>query len=273
MTRLRLPRAHRRRRSLLITVVSVVTALAMGIGVWTVAGHTTSPRTPANAASEPAAQAPSPSGPLPADLGQSPAVQRQLAQLRAMPAIAPDPAARSRISADARSQPDLYAVGFVTSLLTQDYRRTRSEFLAWVAAESATTAEPLVVGLVPPELRDRLAVFSVTDQSDGPGTSPVPSPAEWARLAALGGYTTVTDVRATEPLAWSNAVDAGRVTDPGVTAREVTATVTLHTTGPGGVQGTRYSVSLTADFEGPPTRSSWGFVNAVRYTSLMEGAS
>jgi hypothetical protein len=93
------------------------------------------------------------------------------------------------------------------------------------------------------------------------------------RLAALDGYTTVTDVRVSEPLAWSNAVDAGRITDPGVTARQVTATVTLHTTVSGRPQTSRYSVSLTADFEGPPSQPSWGFVNVVLYTSLKEGLS
>ncbi|EWT05372.1 hypothetical protein N864_05095 [Intrasporangium chromatireducens Q5-1] len=193
--------------------------------------------------------------------------------MRAMPVPSPERALRDRIPAEARSHPDLYAAQFVTALLTQDFRRPRSQLLSWVAAEAVTTNEPLVVGLVPVELRDRLAVFSVTEESDGPGSSPIPSPADWIRLGALDAYTTVADVRVSEPLAWSNAVDAGRITDPGITARQVTATVTLHTTDSSRPSTTRYSVSLTADFEGPPTRPSWGFVNVVRYTSLKEGAS
>ncbi|WP_150132627.1 hypothetical protein [Intrasporangium calvum] len=200
-------------------------------------------------------------------------VQEQIAQLRAMPKTEPDPRLSDRIPSEARSHPDLYAAEFVRVLLTQDYGRPRQEILTWVATEAATTAEPLVVGLVPPELRDRLAVYSVAEQSSGPDSSPVPSAAEWARLAALRGYTTVTDIRVSEPLAWSNAVDAGRVTDPGVTAREITATVTLHTTAAGVTSAARSSVSLIADFVGPPTRPSWGFVNVVLYTSLPEGRS
>lgn len=250
----------------------LLAALIASVGLWALSGNATSTRNspPKGALTVSASQTPVTP---PADLGQDAAVRRQLEQLRAMPAPSPDPAQRDRIPDEARSHPDLYAAGFVTALLTQDYRTPRRQFLAWVDAEAATTTEPLVVGLVPVELRDRLAVYSVTEQSDGPGTSPVPSAAEWARLAALGGYTTVADVRVSEPLAWSNAVDAGRVTDPGVTARQVTATITLHTTAAGRESATRSSVSVTADFEGPPSRTSWGFVNVVLYTSLRQGTS
>ena len=200
-------------------------------------------------------------------------VQEQLAELRAMPAIQPDPRLRGRISAEAKTQPDLYAAEFVRTLLTQDYRRPRQEHLAWVATEAGTTAEPLIVGLVPPELRDRLAVYSVVAQGDGAASAPIPSAADWARLGTLGAYTAVSDVRVSEPLAWSNAVEAERVTDAGVTAREITATVILHTTAAPGTNASRSSVSLTADFVGPPTYPSWRFVNVVLYTSLSEGRS
>jgi hypothetical protein len=200
-----------------------------------------------------------------------PVAQQQIAALRAMPTTPPDPRLSGRIPDEARSHPDLYAAEFVRTLLTQDYRRPRAELLSWVATEAGTSADPIVVGLVPAELRDRFAVYSVIDQTDGPMSSPVPSPAEWARLAALRGYTTVTDIRVSEPLAWSNAVDAGRVTDPGLTAREVTATLTMHTTASNVAATARSSVSVVADFVGPPTRPSWGFVNIVMYTSLREG--
>lgn len=266
------PNSHRSRRTALAVASFVLVAIAASLGLWAIAGNAGSARAPSTTSASTAPHAPTPEQPT-VDLAQAPAVREQIAQLRTMPVPPPDPAQRDRIPAEVRSHPDLYAAQFVSALLTQDYRRPRGDFLSWVSAESATTTEPLVVGLVPVELRDRLAVFSVTDETDGPGSAPIPSPNEWARLAALSAYTTVTDVRVSEPLAWSNAVDAGRVTDPGVTARQVTATFTLHTTSNGAAHTTRSSVSITADFEGPPTRASWGFVNVVLYTSLREGAS
>ena len=113
------------------------------------------------------------------------------------------------IQGDDSQQPDLYAAAFVRRLLTQDYQTPRADLLAWVQAESAQTTEPLVVGLVPPELRDRLAVYSVTDAASGP--APVPSEDEWRSLAARNATTTAVIDRVIEPQSWSNAVDAGRI--------------------------------------------------------------
>lgn len=163
-------------------------------------------------------------------------------------------------------QPDLYAAEFVRRLLTQDFRTARPDLLAWVQAESAQSAEPLVVGLVPPELRDRLAAYSVTDTASSP--APVPTEQEWANLAATGATQTVQVDAVRIPLAWSNAVAAGRITDPGVTGREVAATVTRHT----GSSVTRWSVALTLNLEGPPTRATWGFVTTVTYRVVQIGA-
>ena len=56
------------------------------------------------------------------------------------------------VSAEARQQPDLYAAAFVRELLTQNYRTSRDQLLAWVQSESAQSTEPLVVGLSPPQL-------------------------------------------------------------------------------------------------------------------------
>jgi hypothetical protein len=78
------------------------------------------------------------------------------------------------ISGQDRSQPDLYAAALVRGLLTQDYATPRADLLAWVQSQSAATAEPSVVGLVPKQLRPKLAVASVQEGFDGPG--PVPSP-------------------------------------------------------------------------------------------------
>jgi hypothetical protein len=71
-----------------------------------------------------------------------------------------------------------------------------------------------------------------------------------------------------EPIPWSTAVAAGEISDPGVTAREVTALVTLHTTEGGIDHRTVTSVALTLNLEGPPALSNWGFVGAVTYDAI-----
>jgi hypothetical protein len=179
--------------------------------------------------------------------------------------------AEQRITGEVAQQPDLYAAEFVRRLLTQDYRASRDEHLSWVQAEAAQTSEPLVVGLVPKELRGRLAVFSVTDAAGQ--SAPVPSPTEWAALRVQDAYTTVRVQGVDEPLAWSTAVSSGRISDPGVTGREVTAAVTLHFHKQGRPVTATSSVAMTLNLEGPPTRSTWGFVTAVTYSSLPVSAS
>ena len=194
----------------------------------------------------------------------------EVARLRATPtadATSPLP----RITGDAAQQPDLYAAAFTTQLLTQDYRRPREQWVSWVQAESARTEEPLVIGLVPADLRDRWAAFSVTDAHNGP--APIPTTRDWAGLAAQGGRTSVRIQRVTEPMAWTNAVEAGRITDPGITARIVSAEVTLTTTVDGHIQTVTTSVELGLEFEGPPSRGHWGFVGAVTYTAIPMGQS
>ena len=190
----------------------------------------------------------------------------QLERLRALMPVVASPAT-AVIVGEAAQQPDLYAAEFTRRLLTQDYRQPRGVHVQWVQAESTTTTEPLVIGKVPPELRDRLAVYSVTDAADGP--APIPTPAEWAGLAAQQAYTTVSIDRVEEPFAWTNAVASGRISDPGITGRDVAATVTLHSTAEGRPHIATYSVGLSLNLEGPPTRRTWGFVAAVSYTAIQ----
>ncbi|MEP6855779.1 MAG: hypothetical protein ABJA33_09935, partial [Pedococcus sp.] len=200
----------------------------------------------------------------------SPAEEQDLKGLRAVAPVTSE-SPLPPIAGDQVHQPDLYAAEFVRRLLTQDFRSPRQAHLAWVQAESAQSIEPLVVGLVPADLRDRLAVYSVTDTANGP--APVPSDQEWLQLAATKTFTTVQIQRVTEPLAWTNAVADGRITDPGVTGREVAALVTRHTNGSGPDHVQRFSVDLTLNLEGPPSRATWGFVTAVTFTSIPIGAS
>ena len=73
-----------------------------------------------------------------------------------------------------------------------------------------------------------MAVFSVTDAVHG--TALVPTASGWEDLAQQArAHHRRASTGSSEPLAWSNAVEAGRITDPGITAREVAATVTLET--------------------------------------------
>lgn len=176
-----------------------------------------------------------------------------------------------RITGNVTQQPDLYAAEFVRRLLTQDYRASRDEHVAWVQGESAQTTEPLVVGLVPKELRSRLAVFSVTDSAAQ--AAPIPTANQWAALGVQNAYTTVRVQRVEEPMAWSTAVSSGRISDPGVTGREVSAAVTLHYEKQGRPVTTTSSVAMTLNLQGPPTRGTWGFVTAVTYSSLPTSAS
>ncbi len=191
-----------------------------------------------------------------------------LAALGAVPDVtAAGPGRLEPISGEATTQPDLYAAEFVRRLLTQEYGSPRVDLLAWVQAESALTTEPLVAGLVPAGLRDRLALYSVTAQ--GTASAPVPSEAEWQALGTQQAFTTVTIEKVSEPLAWSNAVSAGRISDPGCTARDVAATITIHR----GSRAEQVSVALSLILEGPPTQDRWGFVKVVQYDAIAMGTS
>ncbi len=187
--------------------------------------------------------------PLPGDPASA-----EIARLRAAPRVAPGPANR-RIRGDFTQQPDLYAAEFVRRLLTQDYRTPRAEHLAWVQSEAAQTSEPLVVGLVPRELRDHLAVYSVTDSE---GQAPVvPTQREWTALAVQHAYTTVRIERVNEPMAWSTAVSSGHISDPGITAARFSASVTLHYQKESRLVASTSSVAMTLNIQGPPSRRSW----------------
>jgi hypothetical protein len=192
------------------------------------------------------------------------ALEQSIARLRG---IAPVDAATSPqyppVSAEAGQQPDLYAAAFVRELLTQGYRTSRNQLLAWVQSESAQSSDPLVVGLTPADLRGKMAVASVQDGVHGP--SPVPSENDWAELAARQGHTTVQIQRVSEPVSWASAVAKAQITDPGVTARQVDAEVTLKATDLEKATAEKFSVALVINLEGPPVRDRYGFVAAITY--------
>jgi len=219
-----------------------------------------------------------PSGPLPLKVpddaraiealvppAQAPRLAYEVSRLRNSRPVPPRiSSGRSRITGEASLQPDLYAAAFVKGLLTQSYVTPRSDLLGWVQAESALSTEPKVVSLIPVDQRSKWAVFSVSQEAN----PPVPTMTSWTSLGLRRGYTTVEIQRVTEPVPWSTAVAAGEISDPGVTAREVTALVTLHTSEAGIDREIVSSVALTLNLEGPPARANWGFVGAVIYDAV-----
>ena len=248
-----------------LVALALVVTTAVAVFLWKPAPRHTEATTPTTASTKP-----SPPGPTAAAPGSpvaGDALSRDLAGLRATRVVS-STTAPTAITGVVATQPDLYAGEFVRRLLTHDYVTPRDDLVAWVQAESAKTTEPLVIGLVPAELHHRVGVHSVTTGQDG-SPPPIPTAADWSALAQKRSTTTVEVERVREPVPWANAVLAGRITDAGCTAREVAATVTRHT----GDTVERFSVSVALNLEGPPSRSTWGFVKLVQFTSIPMGAS
>lgn len=193
------------------------------------------------------------------------ALREGVARLASTPLYASE-SAPPRITGAATEQADLYSAEFVRRLLSRDYAKvSRDSHLAWVQAESAPTTEPLVIGLVPESARDRFAVWSVADATTGP--APVPAQDDWSQLASQRAIDAAQIERVHQPTVWTNAVASGRITDPGVTAREVSATVVR--TSDAGTQ--RFSVAVSLNLEGPPVRSAYGVVGVITFTSIPVG--
>jgi len=249
--------------------VTVMVLLA-GVTVAVIVEHTSTTsagRSAVEASSPRPATTPSPSGPSSLTSEQQLELQRSISRIRG---VVPVTAAASlqypAVGAEARRQADLYAAAFVRQLFTQDYRVSRNVLLAWVQSESARSTDPLVVGLTPVDLRSRMAVASIQDGVNGP--SPMPSQREWGGLARRQGHTTARIQRVTQPVSWARAVADGSITDPGVTARQVDAEVTLHAIDDGKPTVVRYSVALVINLEGPPVRGGYGFVAAITYNTV-----
>ena len=246
------------------------------VAVWVIAARqtsTTSPGLPAGEGARPTRMTTeSPSGPGSlASQQQQRELEQSIKAMRAVAAVEPAPSRQyPAVSGQARQQPDLYAAAFAGELLTQDYRTSgRDQLLAWVQSESAQSTDPLVVGLTPAALRGKMAVTSVQDGVNGP--APVPSQNDWANLAGRQGHTTVQVQHVSEPVSWASAVANAQITDPGVTARQVDAEVTLQTTDHGITTVQRFSVSLVVNLEGPPVRNGYGFVAAITYNVAAMG--
>jgi hypothetical protein len=114
-----------------------------------------------------------------------------------------------------------------------------------------------------------MAVTSVQEGVNG--LAPVPSLSDWAKLGSRQGHTSVQILHVSEPVSWASAVANAQITDPGVTARQVDAEVTLQTTDQGKTTLQRFSVSLVINLEGPPVRDGYGFVAAIIYNVAAGG--
>jgi hypothetical protein len=252
--------------TVLVVLALVVIVIANGHGPQTSTGHSASASSHPKVATTP----PPPSGTGSLTSEQQLELEQGIARARS---LAPVGAATSRqypaVSPKAGQQPDLYAAAFVRELLTQDYRSGRNQLLAWVQSESAQSTEPLVVGLMPVDLRATMAVASVQDEVNGP--APMPSQSDWAKLAGRRGHTTIKIQRVREPVSWASAVANGQISDPGVTARQVDAEVTLHTSVRGKATAQKYSVALVINLEGPPARARYRFVAAITYNVAVMG--
>ena len=250
---------------LALLALIVLAVIVTGHGTPTSVGHLTVKGPIPRSATTPS---PSSRGSLAAE--QQSELEQSINRMRTVTPVHPATSdSYAAVSAEARQQPDLYAAAFVRQLLTQDYRTDREQLLAWVQSESAQSTDPLVVGLTPVDLRGRMAVASVQDGVNGP--APVPSQSDWADLARRQGHTTVQIQRVIEPEPWASSVASGQITDPGVTARQVDADVTLHTNVHGKVIAEHFSVALVVNLEGPPVLGEYGFVTAITYSVAAVG--
>ena len=197
---------------------------------------------------------------------------RELSMLAAAPDVAPATTPLlPPIPPSDRTQPDLYARAFVTGLFIHPYTGvTRAQMLAWVQTQQALS--PFITGGTSVEL-NRLLVESASDPAwSNHGVAALPDDSGWAQ--AVAGRTSVHIDRLTclTPPDWETAISDGDITDPGLTARLVSADMTMTWNDSGMRKTQKFSTVLTMLLEGPPTASQYGVV-VIADTSVVQGAS
>jgi hypothetical protein len=222
------------RRATLVVALSVA-ALFAAVGVAAIAVQSsgqsthrvTEPSRHRSAAQPNAAVSPTPVSPA---SGESPSSVTP-ADVASWNAIAPMKAATSpdykAITGPIADDPYKFATAFLTELFTQDYRKPRSELLAWAQYESV----PIVTNGVPRADEAKGLLDSLTDITwDSEPTAPVPPEGQWLSLQAQGGYQTVSNVRVSADSLWQQEIDAGHATpDKKMVVLDATMTATLHT--------------------------------------------
>jgi hypothetical protein len=113
-------------------------------------------------------------------------------------------------------------------------------------------------------------LWSVIDAPPGNPT-PIPSPSAWGALAAKSARSCVLVQSAIEPPSWTQAIADGRITDPGVDARDVDAVVTTTSVVSGRPVVSRADVLISLTLEGPPAQAGYGFVDALTYSVVPIG--
>jgi len=197
---------------------------------------------------------------------------RELSMLAAAPDVTPATTPPlPPIPPSDRTQPDLYARAFVTGLFIHPYTGvTRAQMLAWVQTQQALS--PFITGGTSAEL-NRLLVESASDPAwSNHGVAALPDDSGWAQ--AVAGRTSVHIDRLTclTPPDWETAISDGNITDPGLTARLVSADMTMTWNDGGKPKSQKFSTALTMLLEGPPTASQYGVV-VIADTSVVQGAS
>ena len=164
----------------------------------------------------------------------SPAQARVDGELAQAETNVPDPSAASSLPAPAdsaaypavpvvdRNDPAAYATAFITELVDRDYRRqSRIQLLAWAQAESAPNTLPGV----PASLASRSLVMSLT--ASEAASSPVPSSARWASLAASSTSQSVAGLQTRADPDWLALISTGwEPIDPAMTMLTVIGTLT-----------------------------------------------
>jgi hypothetical protein len=225
-----------------------------------------------NAAGPTPATSGTPGTPQGATQGYNVLSSRELSMLDAAPDVAP---ATTRLlppipSAD-RTQPDLYARAFFTALFTHPYAGvTRAQMLAWVQAQQAVSL--FITGGTPATL-NRLAVESSSDPGwSNSGYAALPDDAGWAQAVAGRASVRIDRLTCVTPPDWETAISDGDITDPGLTARLVSADMTMTWTDGGQRKTERFSAALTLLLEGPPTTGQYGVV-VIADTNVVQGTS
>jgi hypothetical protein len=197
---------------------------------------------------------------------------RELSLLAAAPKVAPATTPLlPPISPSDRTQPDLYARAFFTALFTHPYTGvTRAQMLAWVQAQQALS--PFITGGTPPEM-NRLLVESVSDPAwSNHGVVALPDDSGWAQAVAGRASVRIDQLTCRTPPDWETAISDGDITDPGITARLVSADMTMTWNDGGKLKTQNFSVALTMLLEAPPTASQYGVI-VIADTSVVQGAS
>jgi hypothetical protein len=188
-------------------------------------------------------------------------------------ASAPYPA----IPAATRRDPTSYVRAFAVELFTRDYRAsTRAQLLAWAQYEDA----PLHSSDYPEPDWTKVLADSLTDLTwDEATATPVPADGPWLALRSEQARDTVIDVRISLDPHWEQRIANGyQPPDPLATERDVSLTVTRHTTVGGRhttVGGkrtvTRFAVSLDLQLGTSVRGGGYGVAATNNYVTAEVG--